>query len=163
MTAPTPGAALAATVSTWWPRAAFVAIRDGLASFPLALIQLATRIALGSLFLNAGLIKLKSWEFAVQLFADEYKVPLLNPELAARLATFNEVVWPFFLFAGFATRFAVLPLLAMDAVILWTFPGSWNEQLLWAAGFALLLTRGAGPISVDYLVERWFAGRRPAP
>ena len=40
-----------------------------LEGFPLALIQLAMRVSLGSLFLSSGLIKIRSWEFAVQLFA----------------------------------------------------------------------------------------------
>ncbi|MFO1185771.1 MAG: DoxX family protein [Bauldia sp.] len=157
-----PAALAAAPAADWPPRLWFVAVRAWLARFPLALLQLAIRISLGSLFFNAGLIKLRSFEFAVQLFADEYKVPLIDPEVAAALATFNELVWPVFLFVGFATRFAVLPLLAMDAVILWTFPQAWNEQLLWASGFLLLLTRGAGPISLDALIERWFA-RRAGP
>lgn len=149
-------AAETALPSEWKLRVWFLAARALLERFPFALIQLALRLSLGSLFLNSGLIKLKSFEFAVQLFADEYKVPLLPPDVAAALATFNEVVWPLFLFAGFATRLAVLPLLAMDAVIVWTFPTAWNEQLLWATGFLVLLTRGAGPLSIDYLVERWF-------
>ena len=61
--------------------------RIWLARFPLSIIQLAMRIAVGAVFLNSGLLKINSWEFAIKLFQDEYKVPLLDPVWAARLAT----------------------------------------------------------------------------
>lgn len=75
------------------------------------------RIAVGAAFFRSGLLKVNSWEFAVQLFRDEYKVPLLDPLLAAQLATVVELAVPSFLFAGLATRLATLPLLGMIAVI----------------------------------------------
>ena len=78
---------------------------------PLSIIQLAMRISVGSVFFKAGLLKYHSFEFAVKLFEDEYKVPLLAPAVAARFAMFNELTWPVFLFLGLATRFATLPLL----------------------------------------------------
>jgi hypothetical protein len=34
---------------------------------------------------HSGLLKIRSWEFAIKLFGDEYKVPLLDPVWAARL------------------------------------------------------------------------------
>src|SRR5262245_57613913 len=37
------------------------------------------RIAVGAVFFNSGLLKINSWEFAIKLFQDEYKVPLLDP------------------------------------------------------------------------------------
>ena len=52
---------------------------DRLERFPLSIIQLAMRIAVGAVFFRSGLLKVNSWEFAVQLFRDEYKVPLLDP------------------------------------------------------------------------------------
>ena len=66
----------------------FTAARSWIEQIPLSLIQLAMRIAVGAVFLNSGLLKINSWEFAVKLFEDEYKVPLLDPVLAARLAVF---------------------------------------------------------------------------
>ena len=47
---------------------------DVLGRFPLPLAQLLFRLAVASVFLKAGLNKLASWEFTVQLFADEYRV-----------------------------------------------------------------------------------------
>ena len=78
--------------------------------FPLSLIQLAMRIAIGTVFFNSGLLKINSWEFAIKLFEDEYKLPLIDPEWAARLAAFTEITFPIFLFLGLATRLATLPL-----------------------------------------------------
>src|SRR5215831_5521159 len=141
-------------------RERFVIARAWLEQFPLSIIQLAMRIAIGAVFFNSGLLKFKSWEFAIKLFQDEYKVPLLDPETAARLATFNELVFPVFLFLGLATRLATLPLLGMVAIIeIFVYPQAWTEHLLWASILVFLLTRGPGPFSLDYLIEQWFVNR----
>ena len=130
--------------------------RIWLARFPLCIIQLGMRIAVGAVFLNSGLLKINSWEFAIKLFEDEYKVPLLDPVWAARLATFNELTFSILLIVGLATRFATLPLLGMIAVIqTFVYPQAWTEHLLWASILVFLLTRGPGELSLDYLVERW--------
>jgi len=143
-----------AAARTWAPRAWFINIRQRLGSFPLSIIQLAMRIAVGSVFFKAGLLKFKSFEFAIKLFEEEYKVPVLSPMVAARLAMFNELAWPIFLFLGLATRFATLPLLVMISVIqLFVYPQAWTDNLLWASILVFLLTRGAGVLSVDHLIE----------
>src|SRR5258705_10212507 len=91
--------------------------RAALERIPLALIQLAMRIAVGAVFFNSGLLKINSWQFAVKLFEDEYKVPLIDPVWAARIAAFSELTFPVLIIAGLATRLATLPLLGMIAVI----------------------------------------------
>jgi putative oxidoreductase len=69
-----------------------------------------------------------------------------------------------FLFLGLATRFATLPLLGSIAVIqIFVYPQAWTENLIWASGLILLLTRGAGALSVDYLIERYLFGRSSEP
>jgi putative oxidoreductase len=136
----------------------FVMLRDWLACFPLALIQLAMRIAVGAVFFKSGLLKINSWEFAIKLFEDEYKVPFIDPTLAARLATFNELTVPILLFVGLATRLATLPLLGMILVIqIFVYPNAWVDHLLWGSILVFLLTRGPGPLSLDELIERRFA------
>lgn len=141
-------------------RGRFVLAREWLARIPLSIIQLAMRIAVGAVFFNSGLLKINSWEFAIKLFEDEYKVPLLDPALAARLATFNELTFPMLLFLGLATRLATLPLLGMVAVIqTFIYPQAWTEHLLWASILVFLLTRGPGSFSLDHFIERHFAGR----
>jgi putative oxidoreductase len=147
------------TVRSWFDSA-----RIWLARFPLSIIQLAMRIAIGAVFFNSGLLKINSWEFAIKLFEDEYKVPLLDPVWAARLATFNELIFSVLLAVGLATRIATLPLLGMIAVIqTFIYPQAWTEHLLWASILVFLLTRGPGELSLDYLVERGILERGRLP
>jgi putative oxidoreductase len=128
--------------------------------FPLAVIQLAMRVAVGAVFFKSGLLKFNSWEFAIKLFEDEYKVPVLNPWLAAVLATFNELAFSTLIVVGLATRLATLPLLGMILVIqVFVYPQAWPEHLLWASILLFLLTRGPGALSIDYLIDR-AVGRR---
>jgi putative oxidoreductase len=149
----------ASTMRVWLDGA-----RIWLARFPLSIIQLAMRVAVGTVFFNSGLLKINSWEFAVRLFEDEYKVPLLDPTWAARLATFNELTFPVLLMVGLATRIATMPLLGMIAVIqTFVYPQAWTEHLLWASILVFLLTRGPGALSLDHLVERWILRQERLP
>jgi putative oxidoreductase len=135
--------------------ATFDRLREGLARFPLSLIQLAGRIGVGATFFRAGLLKYHSWEFTVKLFQDEYRVPVLDPEVAARIAMLQELTIPILLFLGLATRIATLPLLGMIAVIqIFVYPNAYNDHLTWGSILLLLLTRGPGVFSLDYLIER---------
>jgi putative oxidoreductase len=126
---------------------------ERLGRFPIAIVQCMFRLAIASVFLNAGLNKIASWELTVQLFADEYKVPVLAPEMAARMAATFEIGCSLLLVAGLATRLATLPLLGMIMTIqLFVYPGAYAEHLTWASILIFLLTRGAGPWSLDRLV-----------
>jgi putative oxidoreductase len=139
-------------------RARYVALRRPAEHVPFSLIQLAMRIAIGFVFFNSGLLKARSWDFAVRLFRDEYRLPLLPPELAAQLAIAFEISMPVLLFAGLATRLATLPLIGMTIVIVTlVYPSSWVESLLWLSILLTLLTRGPGVLSLDYLIERRLA------
>ena len=53
---------------------------------PLSIFQFLFCFTIANVFWNAGLVKLQSWQPTVALFANEYRVPLLPPELAATLA-----------------------------------------------------------------------------
>jgi putative oxidoreductase len=117
---------------------------------PLPLIQALFRLAIAAVFLKAGLTKIASWELTVQLFADEYKVPVLPPDLAAAMAATFEIGCSVLLVLGLATRLATLPLLGMIAVIqTFVYPNAYAEHLTWASILLFLLTRGGGPWSVD--------------
>lgn len=136
--------------------------RAWLARFPLSILLLAGRIGVGATFFKAGLLKYNSFEFAVKLFQEEYRVPLLDPAVAARIAMAQELTIPILLFLGLATRIATIPLLGMIAVIqIFVYPNAYNDHLVWGSILALILTRGPGVFSLDYLIERHFAnGRR---
>lgn len=84
------------------------------------------------------------------LFAEEYRVPLLPPDLAAHLAVYAEHALPVLLVLGLLTRPAALGLLGMTAVIqLFVIPGGWPTHLLWAAPLVYLIARGPGAASLD--------------
>jgi putative oxidoreductase len=139
----------------------FDVLRRWLGRFPLSLIQLAGRIGVGATFFRAGLLKYNSFEFAVRLFQEEYRVPLLDPVVAARIAMVQELTIPILLFLGLATRLATLPLLGMIAVIqTFVYPNAYNEHLVWSSILVLLLTRGPGVFSLDYFIERSVQRRR---
>jgi putative oxidoreductase len=136
-------------------------VRAVLAGFPLSIILLAGRIGVGATFFKAGLLKYNSWEFTVKLFEDEYRVPVLDPAVAARIAMIQELTIPILLFFGLATRLATLPLLGMIAVIqIFVYPNAYNDHLVWGSILALVLTRGPGVFSLDYLIERAATRRR---
>ncbi len=149
---------MSASMQTNTLRRQFVSVRSWLACFPMSIIQLGMRFGVGAVFFNSGLLKYNSWEFAIKLFEDEYKLPLLDPTVAARLAMFTELTFPVFLFLGMGTRLATLPLLGMTFVIeVLVYPQAWAEHLMWASMLVLLLTRGPGVFSLDHLIERYFA------
>lgn len=122
---------------------------------PLSLHQLLFRIAIAGVFLRAGLTKMSSWESTVALFADEYKVPVLAPHLAAAMAATFEVGCSTLLLVGLGTRLAALPLIGMIMTIqLFVYPQAWSEHLVWGSILLMLLTRGGGAISLDHLIAR---------
>jgi len=124
---------------------------------PLSLVQLLMRIGVGSVFFKAGVLKYSSWELTLLLFRDEYKVPLMDPVLSARMATFNELTFSTLLFLGLATRLSTLPFLGMIAVIqTFVYPDAWTEHLVWASILLFLLVRGPGALSVDHLIRKRF-------
>jgi putative oxidoreductase len=143
-------------------RSRLAAVTELLGRFPVAIVQCMFRLAIASVFLKAGLNKIASWELTVQLFGDEYKVPVLAPEIAPRMAATFEIGCSLLLIAGLATRMATLPLLGMIMTIqLFVYPRAYAEHLTWASILIFLLTRGAGPWSLDRLLglEPGEAGR----
>ncbi len=138
-----------------WPMRIIDAANQSLDRVPLAALQLLMRIAVGSVFFNAGLLKYRSWEVTLLLFRDEYKVPVVDPTLMARMATFNELTFSTLLFLGLATRLATLPFLGMIVVIqAFVYPNAWIEHLVWTSILLFLLTRGGGTLSLDQVIAR---------
>ena len=140
-------------------RRRLVTVRAWLGRFPFSIIQLAMRLGVGLAFFNAGLLKYKSFDYATQLFEEAYKVPLLAPAVAARIAMVNELTCSLLLLLGLATRLATLPVLAMILIIQIVYPTAWPDHVLWGSILIFLLTRGPGPFSIDYLIERRFQKR----
>ena len=143
----------ASTVAPEGFRARLATVTAFLQRLPLPLIQLLFRLAIAAVFLKAGLTKTANWMLTVQLFADEYQVPVLPPEMAAMLAVTCEFGCSILLVLGLATRLATLPLLGMLAVIqTFVYPNAWSDHLTWGSILLFLLTRGGGALSLDRLL-----------
>ncbi len=128
---------------------------DGLITH--SLLAIAARFAIAGIFFMSGRTKVEGWltvsDTAVALFADEYKVPLLSPVLAAHLATYAEHLFPILLALGLFTRLSAAALLGMTAVIqFFVYPDAWPTHLSWAALLLYLVGRGAGAASLDRVV-----------
>jgi len=97
----------------------------------------------------------------VALFREEYKLPLLPPELAAPMAAFAEHLFPLLILIGLATRFSALALLVMTATIqLLVYPDAYPTHGVWAAVLLFLVARGPGAVSIDHLIARRDNGHR---
>ncbi|HPU50975.1 MAG TPA: DoxX family membrane protein [Burkholderiaceae bacterium] len=114
----------------------------------------AARLAMAAVFWLSGRTKVDGWisvsDNAVTLFAEEYKLPFVAPELAAHAAAYAEHLLPVLLVLGLFTRFSALALLGMTAVIqVLVYPQAWPTHLTWAVPLMYLAWRGAGPVSLD--------------
>ena len=121
-------------------------------------LALASRLAVGSIFFLSGRSKvdgiLTISDGAHALFREEYKVPLLPPELAAHMAAYAEHFFPILLVLGLFTRLSALALLGMTAVIqIFVYPDAWPTHLSWAALMLYLVGRGGGPVSLDRILR----------
>jgi len=144
-------------------RRAIVRVIGWLESVPYSLLALPLRCAVATVFWNSGTTKLANWEATLQLFEDEYKVPLLPPDFAAHLAASIELSTPVLLVLGLLTRPAALVLLGMTTIIeVFVYPQAWPTHIQWAAMLLVLLCRGAGDYSVDHLLARRL-GIAPGP
>ena len=120
---------------------------------------LLARLYLAQVFFLPGLIKLRDWDATVALFADDYKVPLLSPPLAAAMGTMGELVLPVMLVLGLGGRSSALGLFVINAVGVVALAGmtplTLQQHVLWASLLAGLAIYGLGQWSLD----RWLAPR----
>jgi len=138
-------------------------IRARLDAVPYSLLAIPLRLAVATVFWNSAMTKLANWQTALTLFADEYKVPLLAPEIAAYIAVSVELSAPVLLVLGLLTRPAALVLLGMTSVIeIFVYPLAWPTHIQWAAMLLVLLCRGAGTFSLDHWLRRNLLERRGA-
>ena len=134
-------------------RAKIASITSRLGRVPLSFHQLLFRLAVAGVFLRAGIQKARGWETTLSLFADEYKLPGVPPEIGAIMATCFEIGCSTLLILGLASRLATLPLLGMILTIqLFVYPQAWPEHLVWGSILLFLLTRGPGAFSLDRLL-----------
>lgn len=124
---------------------------------PLWFILLLARVVVGLVFFKSGLTKIEG--FGIKpgtffLFAEEYKVPVFPPALAAYIVTIAELTMPPLLWIGLGARFAATVLLIQTAVIqIFVYPEAYVTHGLWAVALLLIMRYGAGLLSVDCLVR----------
>lgn len=130
------------------------------------LLLLGFRFYVAYDFFLSGKQKLSSWSTTVDLFAYEYNVPLLSPEMAAYLATGAELLLPVLLVFGFITRPAALGLFILNVVAAMALAqtdfasaaGHW-QHMLWGAMLATIFAFGPGALSIDKLISnKWKNG-----
>jgi putative oxidoreductase len=149
-----------------------------LGRIPDTLIALVARFSIAAVFWNSGQTKVQGFvanfvtgEFqlgwprlsdsAVDLFRDEYKLPLIPPEIAAPLAATAEHVLPLLILFGLATRFSALGLLGMTLVIqVFVYPGAYATHGTWAAVLLFLVAHGPGKVSLDHWIASRHAGAK---
>ncbi len=116
-------------------------------------LLLVARLLMSRVFFTSGLLKIHDWSNTIDLFTNEFPVPLLPPLVAAICGTTFELTCPVLLTLGLGARFATLPLLAMTAVINFTYQDSF-EHYYWAALLGIILTFSAGKYSLDAIISR---------
>ncbi len=127
---------------------------------PLAL--LALRLYVSSVFFRSGMIKISDWGATLALFHDEYKVPLLPPDLAAVVGTFGELAFPVLITLGLLGRFGAAGLFVVNAMAVISYPQLWGfdcpagiqSHFFWGACLLVLAVFGPGKLSVDELILR---------
>ena len=131
-------------------------IIEWMEAIPYWFTALMLRIPLAAVFWRSGQTKVDGWHLsasAVDLFRDEYKLPLIDPTLAAYLSAIAEHFFPALLFIGLATRFSALALLIITLVIeIFVYPDAWPTHGTWAACFLVLMVQGPGKVSPDHWI-----------
>jgi putative oxidoreductase len=141
------------------PRALARRLLDWLDSTPYTVLAIPLRLAVATVFWNSAQSHLANWDTTLYLFENDYALPLLPPNLAAIMAVSIEVTTPILLVLGLLTRPTALVLLGMTTVIeVFVYPQAWPTHIQWAAMLLVLLVRGPGKISLDWLVRRKVLG-----
>jgi putative oxidoreductase len=141
--------------------AAIAAPMNIFSRIPHAFVQLAMRGGLAGIFLSSARTKVEGFlsvsENTFYLFEEDYHLPLLDPEIAAYLATYAEHLLPILLILGLGTRLAALGLFAMTLTIqIFVYPDAFlSTHFGWFALALGVMAYGPGKLSIDHL----FAGK----
>lgn len=131
---------------------------------PHSLLALLARVIVGLVFFKSWLTKVDlpevwnplTWSVKGStffLFANEYKVPFIPPDIAAYAAATTEFAAPILLWLGLMTRLSATALLGMTLVIqIFVYPSSYMVHGLWAVALLTIMKYGPGKISLDHLL-----------
>lgn len=142
---------------------------------PYALAGLAVRLVLARVFFFDGQTRALGPQMSVELYGLDLSiiVPLqvktqvlgsytglssllsLPPMMIANMIAALQFVLPVLLVVGLATRFSALLLLGLTVLLnLYVMPHMlWSAQVYWAALLLVLVSQGAGAISLDHLLR----------
>ncbi len=150
----------------------FQQVMDALKCIPNTLVAFVARFSIAAVFWKSGQTKIQGFavdivngEFTlgwprlsdsvVNLFRDEYHLPLIPPEIAAPLAAFAEHIFPIMILLGLATRLSALGLLGMTMTIqLFVYPDAYPTHGTWAAVLLYLMVHGPGKLSLDHWIAK---------
>ncbi len=132
------------------------------AKVPEGLALLFLRVAIAGVFWRSGRTKVAEGSFfeisdtTRFLFETEYSAVPFPSDIAAVMATTAEHLFPALLVLGLATRFSALALIGMTMVIqIFVYPEAWwAAHMLWVAMLLVLIVRGGGLFSTDYLLSK---------
>lgn len=140
------------------PLRLFDMVLQALARIPNDLIALIARLSIAAVFWQSGQTKVDGWmlsDNALYLFENEYRLPLVDPWIAAHMAAFAEHFFPILLVLGLASRLSALALLMMTLVIeIFVYPAAWPTHGTWAVCLLFIAARGPGLISLDAVIAR---------
>lgn len=126
---------------------------------PYWLLAIPLRLAIATVFWDSAMTHLANWRTTLELFETEYVLPFMPPDLAAYLAVAIELTTPPLLVLGLMTRPAAAVLLGMTSVVeVFVYPQAWPTHIQWAAMMLVLLGRGAGKLSLDWLIRQRLLG-----
>ena len=126
---------------------------------------LATRWYVSWQFLKSGWLKVTTWDSTLDLFRNEYHVPLLPPPVAAVTGAFGELFFSALIVLGFGGRIGPIGLFFVNvmAVVSYRqvllaegFEAALAQHVLWGFMLALLIVFGLG----DWSLDRLFGARR---
>jgi putative oxidoreductase len=121
-------------------------------------LLLGLRLWVSWQFLKSGWLKLRDWDSTLFLFQEEYRVPLLSPELAAVAGTFGELFFPLLLIFGILSRYATIGLSAVNilAVVSYShvllasgFEAALGQHYLWGLMLLVIVVFGPGGLSLQ--------------
>jgi putative oxidoreductase len=140
-----------------------------LANFFQPLFLLATRWYVSWQFLKSGWLKVTSWDTTLELFTDEYHVPLLPPHVAAVAGAFGELFFSTLLVIGLGGRIGPVGLFAVNVMAVVSYrqvlladgsEAALAQHVLWGFMLALLCVFGNGPLALDRLIGKRLAAAR---
>lgn len=122
------------------------------------LFDLGIRLYMAFLFSKVGLLRLNDYlngnfDSQIFLFDLEHPVPYLDPEIAAYITMGGELLFPLLIAIGLFARFGAAGILAMTAVIEFTYIHS-DTHILWAILAGSTFIRGPGVLSLDHIIVK---------